>query len=113
MRTARLGGMTKGGFVGAFSPTVLASHACEVGVRRYRAGDREAAHLHKVATEVTVVVAGRVRLAGREFGPDDIVVLDPGTPADFEVLEDAVTVVVKLPCVAGDKYPHPVPGDAA
>lgn len=104
--------MTKGWFVGAFEPTAYASHDCEVGVKRYRAGEREAAHVHRIATELTLVVSGRVRMSGREFGPDDIVILDPGVPTDFEVLEDAVTVVVKVPCVAGDKYPYHVSGDA-
>jgi len=109
MKHERLDRMHRGWFVGDFSPTAFASRDCEVGVKRYRAGETEAAHVHKVATELTVVVSGRVRMNGREFGADDIIVLDPGTPADFEVLEDAVTVVVKVPCVAGDKYSYPEP----
>lgn len=107
MKHERLDRMHRGWFVGDFSPTAFASLDCEVGVKRYRAGEKEAPHVHKVATELTVVVSGRVRMNGREFGPDDIIVLDPGVPADFEVLDDAVTVVVKVPGVAGDKYPVP------
>lgn len=107
MKTAKLTAMHRGWFVGDFSPTMLATTACEVAVQRYRAGEREARHVHMVATELTLIVSGRVRMNAREYGPDDIVTIEPGVPTDFEVLEDTVTVVVKVPCVIGDKYPYP------
>jgi len=112
MKHARLDAMHRGWFVGDFTPTVFASRDCEVGVKRYRAGETEAAHVHRIATELTVIVSGRVRMNGQEFGADDIIMLEPGTPTDFEVLDDAVTVVVKVPCVAGDKYLLPASGAA-
>jgi hypothetical protein len=31
--------------------------------------------------------------------------LEPGESADFNVLEDTTTVVVKVPSLLGDKYP--------
>jgi quercetin dioxygenase-like cupin family protein len=105
MKHARLEDMVKGWFVGGFQPTALATQACEVAVKRYRAGDREAAHFHKVASEVTLVLSGRVRMAGREWGEGDIVVLAPGEVTDFEALTDAVNVVVKTPGALDDKYP--------
>jgi len=104
MKIARLDEMTKGWFVGAFAPTVHTTDACEVAVKHYRAGDAEAAHFHKVATEITLIVSGRVRMVQREFGPGDIVVLEPGEVTAFEALEDAVNVVVKLPGALNDKY---------
>lgn len=104
MQHFRLEEMTKGWFVGAFAPTALRTDACEVAVKSYRAGEREPAHLHRVATEVTLVVSGIVRMAGRDWKAGDIVVLEPGTVSEFEALTDAVNVVVKTPSVAGDKY---------
>jgi len=104
MRTATLDDMVKGWFVGDFSPTVFQTSACEVAVKSYSAGDREALHHHKIASEITVVIVGRVRMAGREWGPGDIVVLEPGEACEFEALTDAVNVVVKLPGVKDDKY---------
>jgi hypothetical protein len=99
---------TKGWFVGRFAPTLLDTDACEVAVKHYRAGDSEGPHYHKVATELTVITAGRVRMSGEEFGPGEIIRVPPGTTTDFAALTDATTVVVKVPCVAGDKYPgHP------
>ena len=94
MKHFRLDGMTKGWFVGAFSPTALSTEACEVAVKTYKAGEREGAHHHKIATETTLVLSGRVRMAGREWSAGDIVVLDPGESSEFEALTDAINVVV-------------------
>lgn len=104
MKQARLDDMTKGWFVGAFSPTAHATNSCEVAVKSYKAGEREAAHYHKVATEITLVLSGRVCMAGQEWGAGDIVVLEPGDITDFEALTDAVNVVVKTPGALNDKF---------
>jgi len=95
---------TKGWFVGNFSPTLLATDAVEVAVKHYRAGEAESAHFHKVATELTLIVSGRVRMSGEEVGPGEIIKIEPGQATDFMPLTDTTTVVVKLPCVSGDKY---------
>jgi mannose-6-phosphate isomerase-like protein (cupin superfamily) len=95
---------TKGWFVGAFAPTLYPSDDVEVAVKHYRAGEAESTHHHKVATELTVIVSGRVRMSGEEIGAGEIVRIAPGQATDFEALTDATTVVVKLPCVGGDKY---------
>src|SRR5258708_40188768 len=97
MKHARLDDMVKGWFVGAFAPTVLFSDAVEVAVKHYKAGDVEAAHYHAVATELTLIVEGTVRMCGSEFGPGDIVVLEPGEITEFEALTHAINVVVKTP----------------
>lgn len=96
--------MIKGWFVGAFAPTALNTDACEVAVKHYKAGDKEAAHYHKVATEVTLVLSGRVKIAGKEWQAGDIVVLEPGEITDFEAITDAINVVVKTPGILNDKY---------
>lgn len=96
----------KGGwFVGDFSPTLAATKDFEVAVKYYTAGQSEGRHLHKIATEYTVITHGRVRMNGNEYGPGTIVVVPPGDSTDFEALTDACTTVVKVPSVAGDKYP--------
>jgi mannose-6-phosphate isomerase-like protein (cupin superfamily) len=96
---------TKGWFVGNFSPTLAATDVVEVAVKHYRAGDAEKAHFHKVATELTLIVSGRVRMSGEEVGPGEIIKIEPGQATDFIPLTDVTTVVVKLPCVSGDKFP--------
>jgi mannose-6-phosphate isomerase-like protein (cupin superfamily) len=100
----KLDDFTKGWFVGNFSPTIVKSDAVEVAVKHYRAGEKESAHYHKVATELTLIVSGRVRMSGEEVGPGEIIKIEPGQATDFVPLTDTTTVVVKLPCVSGDKY---------
>jgi len=100
-----LDGMVRGWFVGDFEPTVERSSDVEVAVKHYAAGDAEERHVHRIATELTAVVSGRVRMDGAELGAGDIVRIPPGQPSDFLALTDAVLVAVKLPAVAGDKYP--------
>jgi len=106
MTQCRLTDMVGGWMVGDFEPTCIRTSACEVAYKRYAAGAREAAHVHKVATELTLIASGRVRMNGREFEEGDIILLEPGDATDFEALTDAATVVVKMPSVKGDKYPH-------
>jgi hypothetical protein len=104
LTTAHLDDMVKGWFVGAFTPTAHHTDACEVSVRRYAAGDAEGVHHHRVATELTVIVEGRVRMCGQEFGPGSIVTLAPNTATDFLALDDALCVVVKTPGALHDKF---------
>jgi mannose-6-phosphate isomerase-like protein (cupin superfamily) len=100
----RLDSFTKGWFVGEFEPTLVPSSAVEVAVKHYRAGEHEDKHHHRVAEEVTVIVSGTVRMSGEELGAGEIVRIPAGTATDFLAVTDATTVVVKLPCVKGDKY---------
>lgn len=96
--------MIRGWFVGDFEPTALATQAAEVGLKSYVAGQNEARHYHKLAHEITLVQSGRVRMNGIEYGAGDIVVIAPFESTDFVVLEDAVTLVVKVPGAVNDKY---------
>ena len=104
MKTARLNDMVKGWIVGNFEPTLYRTNDVEVAVKSYKAGDHDGAHYHKIATEITVIVSGQVRMNGAEYGPGDIVVMEPGDVTDFEALTDAVNAVVKLPGANNDKY---------
>ena len=104
MKHARLDQMTGGWFVGSFQPTALHTEACEVAVKKHKAGDKDEAHYHKIATEVTLVLSGRVRMAGAEYVENDIIVLEPGDASSFEALTDAVLIVVKEPSARDDKF---------
>lgn len=104
MKSGRLDDMVRGWFVGAFSPTLLSTQDCEVAIQRFSKGDHEKKHLHKIATEITAIVVGRVRMSGQEWESGDIIVIEPGEATDFEALTDAITVVVKHPGALNDKY---------
>jgi mannose-6-phosphate isomerase-like protein (cupin superfamily) len=104
MTVHKLDDMVRGWFVGDFEPVVHRTSDVEVAVKTYTAGEAEARHLHRVATEVTAVVSGSVRMDGVDLQAGDVVEIRPGQPSDFLALTDAVVVAVKLPAVPGDKY---------
>lgn len=104
MRKATLKEMKGGWFIGNFDPSLFKTNACEVAVKQYKKGDKEGKHFHKIATEYTVIIKGKVRMFNEIYSEGDIVVVEPGDATDFEALEDSVNVVVKLPGANNDKY---------
>lgn len=105
MKKYNLTDMTKGWFVGNFIPSVLSTNDAEVAIKRYNKGDFEQPHYHKIATEITVIVSGKVRMNNITYTPNDIIMIPPQEITDFECLEDnTTTVVVKHPGANNDKY---------
>jgi len=96
--------MVNGWFVGNFEPTLLKTTDVEVAVKSYKKGDCEEKHYHKIATEITVIVSGRVKMNNTIYEAGDIIVIEPNESTDFEALEDTVCSVVKYPGVNDDKY---------
>ena len=92
--------MVKGWFVGKFSPTIYSTNDVEVAVKSYKAGEYEQEHYHKIATEITVIVSGIVRMNGVEYKEGDIIVMEPNDVTDFYAVTDAVNTVnqqIKMP----------------
>lgn len=104
MKTSKISEMIRGWFIGNFSPTVWKTEDFEVAIQRYKAGDTETPHIHRVATEINVVTEGAIEMNGKAFMVDDIVIIEPGEKAHFKALTDAAVVVVKVPSLIGDKY---------
>jgi quercetin dioxygenase-like cupin family protein len=104
MKTAKLRDMKRGWLVGNFEPSLYKTNNVEVAVQRYSAGDYEQSHYHKVATEITVIVSGEVRMNGQKYCMGDIVIVEPGEATDFSAVTDTVNVVVKIPGANNDKF---------
>ena len=104
MKIHNIENMTKGWFIGPFNPTCFHTEAFECAVKEYRAGEKEKKHLHKIATEFTVIVKGRVMMNGVEYSDGNIIEIKPNEATDFEAITDVITMVVKIPAVLGDKY---------
>ena len=51
-----------------------------------------------------MIVTGKAKMNDQILDSGTVVEISPGESASFEALEDTVTTVVKVPCVAGDKY---------
>lgn len=94
----------KGWFVGDFIPAAYSTKDCEVACKEYKEGTFEEKHMHKVATEITLIIEGKVLMNGVEYKKGEIIVMEPGEATDFKALTDAKNVVVKIPSVKGDKY---------
>ena len=105
MKVSKLDQMVKGWFIGDFEPSLCRTGTCEAAVKTYRKGDYEEKHSHKIATEYTVIVKGKVKMFDTVFSEGSIVVAEPGDATDFTALEDTVNVVIKLPGAKNDKYP--------
>ena len=78
----------------AFAFAVPPSGAVEVAVKHYRAGEHEAAHYHKIATELTVIVRGTVRMNGVEHGAGTIICIEPNESTDFTALTGTYSIDV-------------------
>lgn len=104
MKVFHLRDMVKGWFVGNFKPTALLTKDVEVAVKKYKAGEYESAHYHKIATEITVIADGEVVMNGITYTSGDIIVIDPNQVTDFLAVTDVTTTVVKYPGANDDKY---------
>lgn len=104
MDTFKLQEMVKGWFVGNFTPTAYSTNYVEVAIKHYKAGDYESIHHHKIATEITVISSGKVKMNGVNYVEGSILVIYPNEATDFLAVTDVVTTVVKLPSAKQDKY---------
>lgn len=104
MKKYNLKDMKLGWFVGQFSPTSFKTDACEIAIKYYKSGDYDKSHHHKIATEITAIIDGKVKMNNVEYNKDDIIIIEPNEITDFLVLSDTITVVIKIPGVLNDKY---------
>ena len=96
--------MNKGWFIGKFEPSLFKTNDVEVAVKKYKSGDSDIPHFHKIATEFTVIIFGVVEMNGVRFKENDIIKIAPNVKTSFKAVTDVVTVVVKLPGASNDKY---------
>jgi quercetin dioxygenase-like cupin family protein len=93
-----------GWFIGNFNPSLLKTNDVEVAVKHYKPGDYDKKHYHKLGTEYTVIVKGKVKMSGIEYSEGDILTVSPMESIDFLALTEAITVVVKIPGASNDKF---------
>lgn len=104
METYNLKNMIGGWFIGNFDPSLVKTKEVEVAVKNYKAGDVEECHYHKISTEYTVIIKGKVKMSGIEYDEGTILKILPMESSDFLAVTDVSTVVVKFPSVTNDKY---------
>jgi hypothetical protein len=106
MEISQLENMIKGWFIGDFEPSLYKTNDVEVGVKYYKEGDYEPSHFHKIATEFTVILDGKVQMNGNIYESGSILKILPNESTDFKALTNVKTVVVKIPGASNDKYPN-------
>jgi quercetin dioxygenase-like cupin family protein len=104
MKVDKLDTFFKGWVVGNFNPSLFKTNDFEVAVKEYKTGEYEQKHYHKVATEITIITQGLVRMNGTVYTKGDVITIEPCVSTDFKVLDNTTTTVIKFPCVEGDKY---------
>ena len=104
MKTSKLSDMKGGWFVGNFEPTLYRTNDVEAAIKSYKAGAYEYSHYHKLATEITVIISGKVKMNGAEYNEGDIIIIEPGEATDFFAVTDSVNAVIKIPGANNDKY---------
>ena len=105
MHTVSLDDFERGWIIGNFDPSLFKTDQFEVAIKRYKGGESEAPHVHKQATEMTVIVSGQVMMNGSLLTEGMVAKLMPGEPmTEFYVIHDLTTVCVKIPCAKDDKY---------
>lgn len=103
-----LNNFVKGWFIGDFNPTLLKTNDFEVSIKRYKKGDYEKSHTHKISTEYTVIITGEVEMNNKKYKEDDIIIISPSEYTDFRCLTDVITCVVKTPSEKNDKYENDI-----
>lgn len=93
-----------GWFVGDFSPSLFKTNQFEVAYKKYKAGDFEKKHLHKIAIEFTLIIEGEVMMNNVKYSEGDIITIKPNESTDFRAITNTKTVVVKTPSISNDKY---------
>jgi hypothetical protein len=104
MGSAKINDFIGGWFVGNFEPSLCKTNDVEIGIKYYKTGDCEGYHHHKIATEFTAIILGKVLMDGITYEAGEIITIRPNFSTNFEAIEDTVTVVVKIPGANNDKY---------
>ena len=100
----RIEEMKGGWFIGDFLPSIVRTKAFEVCHKIHKKGSYWDSHYHKIATEVTFLVKGKMRSKDQIFHEGDIWVFEPFETCEPEFLEDCEVIAIKFPSLTNDKY---------
>ena len=104
MQIFKLKDMKGGWLIGDFEPSILRTQDFEVACVKHTKGDNWPVHYHKEATEINVMIKGKMRIQDTILTEGDIFVIKPYEVADPVFLEDCEVVCIKTPSCPGDKY---------
>lgn len=113
MEVYNLKDFKRGWIVGNFFPSLFRCNT-EVGVQRYKSGDRHKSHYHARGTEINTVVSGLCSFQTyniisqeekfQKLELNESLSIPPYTVTTFEAISDCCLVVVKTVSDTNDKY---------
>jgi len=103
LKAERIENFTAGWFIGNFEPTISRTKDFEVAIKYFVKGETEPTHKQIIATEITGVITGSIRINNEKFIKGDLITIFPGEYADFECLEDCSLICIKFPSEPSDK----------
>ena len=96
--------MIGGWFIGNFKPTAYKTKSFEVSYKIHKKNEIWGHHYHKKATEINLVVKGKMKIRNKIIKKNQIFILKPKEIADPIFYQDTHIVCVKVPSAIGDKY---------
>ncbi len=109
MKIERIENMKGGWFIGNFEPSVYKTEQFEVCFKQHKKDEYWTPHFHKQAIEINYLIRGVMTINGQRLVSGDIFILDKEEISIPIFLTDCELIVVKTPCVIGDKFeldPH-------
>ena len=103
MKILKLDDLIGGWFLGSFKETAL-NTPFEVCYKKHAKGEYWQAHYHRLATEINLLVKGKMKINGQEINSGEIFVIEPYYVSFPEFLEDCELVIVKTVSDPKDKY---------
>ena len=103
MELSQLSLFKNGWFIGNFEPNISKTKDFEVCVKNFKKGEVELAHFQRIATEITVVLQGTIRMGEHILEVDEILTIHNGEICDFEALSDCKVLGIKFPSLPDDK----------
>lgn len=104
MNIYRIDDYFRGWYVGDFEPTCFKTKDFEVGLLTHIKGEIWPNHIHKISTEINLLLEGEMIIGGKKISQGDIFIIYPNEVSDPTFLTDCKLVVIKTPSIIGDKY---------
>ena len=103
MKKYKVNDFTNGWIIGNFFPTIYKNKEFEIAIKTYNQGEKEVKHFQRIATEVTFVVCGKIRMNNEILKENEIILIDPLEEFDFEAISKSTVVCIKFPSMPSDK----------
>ena len=104
MHIHKLEHMVKGWYIGDFVPSVYRTAAFEVCHKTHKKDEVWPTHYHAVATEINLLIYGKMLINDTELNAGDIFTIYPKEVVTPKFLEDCALTVIKIPSLIGDKF---------